>query len=42
VELHLFYNTVVFIPMIVAMVLHRRPSDAALATPTCSCAYAAA
>ncbi|MGH8840427.1 MAG: hypothetical protein ACRDVO_14415 [Jiangellaceae bacterium] len=42
VELHLFYNTVVFIPMIVAMVLHRRSSGAALATPTCSCAYARA
>ena len=42
VELHLFYNTVVFIPMVVAMVLHRRPSGAALATPTCSCAYARA
>jgi hypothetical protein len=42
VELHLFYNTVVFIPMIVAMVLHRRPSGAALATPECSCAYARA
>jgi hypothetical protein len=40
VELHLFYNTVVFIPMIVAMVLHRRPSAPALTTPTCSCAYA--
>ena len=42
VELHLFYNTVVFIPMVVAMVLHRRPSGAALATPECSCAYAQA
>jgi hypothetical protein len=42
VELHLFYNTVVFIPMVVAMVLHRRPSGAALATPACSCAYARA
>lgn len=32
-ELHLFYNAVVFIPMVVAMVLHKRhPSGA-----TCSC-----
>ncbi|HXV93308.1 MAG TPA: hypothetical protein VD813_08435 [Pseudonocardia sp.] len=36
VELHLFYNTVVFVPMVVAMVLHmRRRADSAQAT--CSC-----
>jgi hypothetical protein len=40
VQLHLFYNTIVFIPMIVAMVLHRRPSAPAVATPACTCAYA--
>jgi hypothetical protein len=40
VELHLFYNTVVFVPMIVAMVLHRRPSDSLQAAPTCTCAQA--
>jgi hypothetical protein len=40
VQLHLFYNTVVFIPMIVAMVLHRRPSPSALDTPSCTCAQA--
>ena len=39
VQLHLFYNTVVFIPMIVAM-LHRRPSPSALDTPSCTCAQA--
>lgn len=37
VELHLFYNTIVFIPMAVAMVLHRRP-DSSLVVPTCTCA----
>ncbi|HEU4542222.1 MAG TPA: hypothetical protein VFR23_13925 [Jiangellaceae bacterium] len=37
VELHLFYNTVVFIPMVVAMVLHRRP-DPSHAAPMCTCA----
>ena len=37
VELHLFYNAVVFVPMVVAMVLHRRPAplDESLA---CNCA----
>jgi len=37
VELHLFYNAVVFVPMVVAVVLHRRlgPGPAA-----CSCARA--
>ncbi|GAA2211452.1 hypothetical protein GCM10009850_069120 [Nonomuraea monospora] len=33
-ELHLFYNAVVFAPMVVAMVLHRR----ARAGATCTCA----
>jgi hypothetical protein len=37
VELHLFYNTVVFVPMVVAMYLHLRPSRAELAHMTCSC-----
>lgn len=35
VELHLFYNTIVTVPMVVAMVLHRR--DPAPATATCTC-----
>ncbi|GII62788.1 hypothetical protein Skr01_28730 [Sphaerisporangium krabiense] len=38
VELHLFYNTVVFIPMVVAMVLHLRPNAAERAEARCSCA----
>ena len=40
VELHLFYNAVVFIPMVVAMVLHRRPAPQEKAGMTCSCAAA--
>jgi hypothetical protein len=38
VELHLFYNTVVFIPMVVAMVLHLRPDAAEAEASACSCA----
>ncbi|MEC3981493.1 hypothetical protein [Amycolatopsis sp. H20-H5] len=37
VELHLFYNTIVTIPMIVAMVLHRRASAVEQALTDCSC-----
>jgi hypothetical protein len=37
VELHLFYNTIVFIPMVVAMVLHLRPDAAEAKASTCSC-----
>ncbi|RIV40264.1 hypothetical protein [Micromonospora radicis] len=38
VELHLFYNTVVFLPMVVAMYLHLRPNQAEAARMSCSCA----
>ena len=39
VELHLFYNTIVFIPMMVAMYHHMFPATAAeRARRTCSCA----
>ncbi|MFC4586739.1 hypothetical protein [Sphaerisporangium corydalis] len=38
VELHLFYNTLVTIPMVVAMILHMRPSPAERAEMVCSCA----
>jgi hypothetical protein len=38
VELHLFYNAIVFAPMVVAMVLHMRPRPAERARMTCSCA----
>jgi hypothetical protein len=44
VELHLFYNTVVTIPMVIAMIMHRRPSasPSGRSVPACSCAYASA
>lgn len=37
VELHLFYNSVVFIPMVIAMVLHLRPNEAESQAMACSC-----
>jgi hypothetical protein len=37
VQLHLFYNTVVFIPMVVAMVLHLRPNAEEAQASVCSC-----
>ncbi|WP_214410611.1 hypothetical protein [Sphaerisporangium fuscum] len=40
VELHLFYNTIVTIPMIVAVVRHMRPRPADRALMVCSCASA--
>jgi hypothetical protein len=36
VELHLFYNTIVFIPMVVAMYFHMFPRAAGRATCTCA------
>lgn len=38
VELHLFYNTIVFIPMVIAMYYHLFPTASA-ATPKCTCAW---
>lgn len=38
VELHLFYNTVVFIPMAVAMWMHLFPNEKELPHARCSCA----
>lgn len=38
VELHLFYNTIVFIPMVIAMYYHLFPSPTA-ARPNCTCAW---
>lgn len=38
VELHLFYNAIVFAPMVVAMVLHRRPNESERDRMRCSCA----
>ena len=37
VELHLFYNSVVFVPMVIAMVLHLRPNGPELHAMTCGC-----
>ncbi|MFI0366873.1 hypothetical protein ACH35V_03285 [Actinomadura sp. 1N219] len=38
VELHLFYNAVVFMPMVVAMLLHRRPRESEHGHMLCTCA----
>jgi hypothetical protein len=38
VELHLFYNTIVFIPMVIAMYYHLFPAASAT-TPKCTCAW---
>jgi len=39
VELHLFYNGIVFLPMVVAMILHRRDETASRGpTSNCDCA----
>jgi hypothetical protein len=38
VELHLFYNAIVTVPMVVAMVVHMRPRPAERALMTCTCA----
>lgn len=37
VELHLFYNAAVFVPMVVAVYLHLRPSPAEFDAMKCSC-----
>jgi hypothetical protein len=39
VELHLFYNTIVFIPMVLAMFYHMFPSPGEEAHMGCSCAW---
>jgi hypothetical protein len=38
VELHLFYNTIVFIPMLIAVYYHLRPSAAERRGAVCACA----
>jgi len=38
VELHLFYNTIVFIPMVIGMYFHLFPTGRAHAPRRCSCA----
>lgn len=37
-ELHLFYNAVVFVPMVIAMWLHSYPSEAEARLAQCTCA----
>ncbi|MGQ0841304.1 hypothetical protein [Actinokineospora sp.] len=37
VELHLFYNVVVFVPMVIAMIYHLRPNRTEREQMTCSC-----
>lgn len=39
VELHLFYNTIVFVPMVMAMYYHLFPSQEEGSAHTCSCAW---
>ena len=39
VELHLFYNTVVFVPMIIGMYYHMFPNEQEASRATCSCAW---
>ncbi len=41
VELHLFYNAIVFIPMVIAVVLHMRPRAVDQTATGCSCLPAA-
>ena len=38
VELHLFYNTIVFVPMVIAMYHHMFPPPSAAGTQKCTCA----
>ncbi len=38
VELHLFYNTIVFVPMVIAMYYHLFPPADETVAPRCSCA----
>ena len=39
VELHLFYNTIVFIPMVVAMYFHMFPPTEKAGASACTCAW---
>lgn len=38
VELHLFYNSIVFLPMVIAVYLHLRPNERERQAMSCSCA----
>jgi hypothetical protein len=37
IELHLFYNTIVFIPMVIGMLYHMYPPAAETVRPLCTC-----
>jgi hypothetical protein len=39
VELHLFYNSIVFVPMMIAVYLHLRPNERELRATSCSCIH---
>ncbi|HEX2417909.1 MAG TPA: hypothetical protein VHJ83_07275 [Micromonosporaceae bacterium] len=39
VELHLFYNAVVFIPMVIGMIMHRSRTPENLRLTSCSCVH---
>lgn len=39
VELHLFYNTIVFIPMVIGMYYHMFPPEGEAQHSTCTCAW---
>ena len=39
VELHLFYNTIVFIPMVIGMYFHMFPPASEARRPRCTCAW---
>jgi hypothetical protein len=39
VELRLFYNTIVFIPIVVAMYYHIFPTVSEVAAPVCTCRW---
>lgn len=39
VQLHLFYNSIVFIPMVVAMYFHMFPPEGEPHTATCTCSW---
>ena len=39
VELHLFYNTIVFVPMVIAMYFHMFPPASEARKPQCTCVW---
>jgi hypothetical protein len=39
VELHLFYNSIVFIPMVIGMYYHMIPAEGEVNQDTCTCAW---